>query len=198
MFFVRCYFCVSMLAALLRALFFAFQRLQRHCEHCFLRFGVCSVTASIVFCVSAFAALLRALFFAFYRLQRYCEHCFLRFIACSVTASIVFCVLSLAALLRALFFAFYRLQRYCEHCFLRFIACSVTASIVFSLLSVGYFPAASSEPADGFSVRLPVRLTLVKACKHLSVQFSSSLMPINFLLREDQATLEDKLPAYKL
>jgi len=93
-----------MLAALLRALFFAFQRLQRHCEHCFLRFGVCSVTASIVFCVSAFAALLRALFFAFYRLQRYCEHCFLRFIACSVTASIVFCVLSLAALLRALFF----------------------------------------------------------------------------------------------
>ena len=77
-----------MLAALLRALFFTFQRLQRYCEHCFLRFIVCSVTASVVFYVSALAALLRALFFAFYRLQRYCEHCFLHFIACSVTASI--------------------------------------------------------------------------------------------------------------
>ena len=108
---------------------FTFQCLQRYCEHCFLRFIACSVTASIVFCVSVLAALLRALFFAFQCLQRYCEHCFLRFIACSVTASIVFCVLSLAASLRALFFAFYRLQRYCEHCFLRFIACSVTASI---------------------------------------------------------------------
>ena len=110
---------------------FAFQCLQRYCEHCFLRFNACSVTASIVFCVSALAALLRALFFAFYRLQRYCEHCFLRFSACSVTASTVFCVSVLAAFLRALFFAFYRLQRYCEHCFLHFGACSVTASTVF-------------------------------------------------------------------
>ena len=58
-------FCVSMLAALLRALFFAFQRLQRYCEHCFLRFIACSVTASIVFCVLALAALLRALKFLF-------------------------------------------------------------------------------------------------------------------------------------
>ena len=99
-----------MLAALLRALFFAFQRLQRYCEHCFLHFSACSVTASIVFCVSSLAALLRALFFAFHRLQRYCEHCFLRFIACSVTASIVFCVLSLAASLRALKFLFSLLQ----------------------------------------------------------------------------------------
>ncbi len=135
MFFDRCYFCISMLAALLRALFFAFQCLQRYCEHCFLHFGVCSITASTVFCVLSLAALLRALFFAFWRLQRHCEHCFLRFGACSVTANIVFCVLSLAALLRALFFAFYRLQRYCEHCFLHFIACSVTASIVFCVLS---------------------------------------------------------------
>ena len=134
MFFDRCYFCVSMLAALLRALFFAFQCLQRYCEHCFLHFSACSVTASIVFCVSTLAALLRALFFAFYRLQRHCEHCFLRFIACSVTASIVFCVSALAALLRALFFAFQCLQHYCEHCFLRFGACSVTASIVFCVL----------------------------------------------------------------
>ena len=69
MFFVRCYFCVSMLAALLRALFFAFQRLQRYCEHCFLRFIACSVTASIVFCVLALAALLRALKFLFSPLQ---------------------------------------------------------------------------------------------------------------------------------
>ena len=121
-------FLISMLAALLRALFFAFQRLQRYCEHCFLRFGACSVTASIVFCISMLAALLRALFFAFQRLQRYCEHCFLCFIACSVTASIVFCVSVLAALLRALFFAFQCLQRYCEHCFLRFNACSAPAS----------------------------------------------------------------------
>ena len=103
-------FLISMLAALLRALFFAFQRLQRYCEHCFLRFNACSVTASIVFCVLSFAALLRALFFAFYRLQRYCEHCFLHFIACSVTASTVFCVLALAALLRALKFLFSPLQ----------------------------------------------------------------------------------------
>ena len=95
-----------MLAALLRALFFAFHSLQRYCEHCFLHFSACSVTASIVFCVLSFAALLRALFFAFQCLQRYCEHCFLRFIACSVTASIVFCVLSLAASLRALKFLF--------------------------------------------------------------------------------------------
>ena len=99
-----------MLAALLRALFFAFQCLQRYCEHCFLHFSACSVTASIVFCVSSLAALLRALFFAFHRLQRYCEHCFLRFSACSVTASIVFCILSLAALLRALKFLFSPLQ----------------------------------------------------------------------------------------
>ena len=102
-------FLISMLAALLRALFFAFQCLQRYCEHCFLHFSACSVTASIVF---------------------------LRFIACSVTASIVFCVSSLTALLRALFFAFQRLQRYCEHCFLHFIACSVTASIVFCVSSL--------------------------------------------------------------
>ena len=108
-------FLISKLAALLRALFFTFYRLQRYCEHCFLRFNACSVTASTVFCVSALAASLRALFFAFQRLQRYCEHCFLHFSACSVTASIVF--------------ACYRLQRYCEHCFLRFNACSVTASI---------------------------------------------------------------------
>ena len=99
-----------MLAALLRALFFAFYRLQRYCEHCFLRFSACSVTASIVFCVLSLAALLRALFFAFYRLQRYCEHCFLHFGACSVTASTVFCVLALAALLRALKFLFSPLQ----------------------------------------------------------------------------------------
>ena len=66
-------FCVLMLAALLRALFFAFWRLQRYYEHCFLRFSACSVTASIVFCVSSLAALLRALFFAFQCLQRYCE-----------------------------------------------------------------------------------------------------------------------------
>ena len=77
-----------MLAAFLRALFFPFQRLQRYCEHCFLRFIACSVTASTVFCVLSLAALLRALFFPFQRLQRYCEHCFLRFSACSVTASI--------------------------------------------------------------------------------------------------------------
>ena len=89
---------------------FAFQCSQRYCEHCFLRFNACSVTASTVFCVSAFAALLRALFFAFQRLQRYCEHCFLRFGVCSVTASIVFCVLSLAALLRALKFLFSSLR----------------------------------------------------------------------------------------
>ena len=81
-------FCVLSLAALLRALFFTFQRLQHYCEHCFLRFNACSVTASAVFCVLSLAALLRALFFAFYPLQRYCEHCFLRFSACSVTASI--------------------------------------------------------------------------------------------------------------
>ena len=99
-----------MLAALLRALFFVFQCLQRYCEHCFLRFSACSVTASIVFCVLALAALLRALFFVFQRLQRYCEHCLLRFIACSVTASTVFCVSSLAALLRALKFLFSPLQ----------------------------------------------------------------------------------------
>ena len=110
MFFVRCYFCVSMLAALLRALFFAFYCLQRYCEHCFSRFSACSVTASTVFYVSMLAASLRALFFAFYRLQRYCEHCFLRFIACSVTASVVFCVLSLAASLRAIIFLFSPLQ----------------------------------------------------------------------------------------
>ena len=85
---------------------FSFYRLQRYCEHCFLRFSACSITASIVFCVSMLAALLRALFFAFQCLQRYCEHCFLRFSVCSVTASIVFCVLSLAALLRALKFLF--------------------------------------------------------------------------------------------
>ena len=103
-------FCISALAALLRALFFAFHRLQRYCEHCFLRFIAYSVTASTVFCVSALAALLRALFFAFQRLQRHCEHCFSRFIACSVTASIVFCVLALAALLRALKFLFSSLQ----------------------------------------------------------------------------------------
>ena len=99
-----------MLAALLRALFFTFQRLQRYCEHCFLRFSACSVTASIVFCVLSLAALLRALFFAFQRLQRYCEHCFLRFNACSVTASTVFCVFAFAALLRALKFLFSLLQ----------------------------------------------------------------------------------------
>ena len=99
-----------MLAALLRALFFAFQRLQRYCEHCFLRFIACSVTASIVFCVSALAALLQALFFAFWRLQRYCEHCFLLFIVCSVTASTVFRISALAALLRALKFLFSSLQ----------------------------------------------------------------------------------------
>ena len=62
-------FCVSALAASLRALFFAFQRLQRYCEHCFLRFIACSVTASTVFCVSALAALLRALKFLFSPLQ---------------------------------------------------------------------------------------------------------------------------------
>ena len=89
-------FYVLSLAALLRALFFAFYRLQRYCEHCFLRFIVCSVTASIVFCVSMLAALLRALFFAFYRLQRYCEHCFLHFSACSVTASIKTFIFTLA------------------------------------------------------------------------------------------------------
>ena len=87
MFFDRCYFCVSMLAASLRALFFAFYRLQRYCEHCFLRFIACSVTASTVFRVLSLAASLRALFFAFHRLQRYCEHCFLRFNACSAPAS---------------------------------------------------------------------------------------------------------------
>ena len=153
-----------MLAALLRALFFAFQCLQRYCEHCFLRFIACSVTASTVFCISALAASLRALFFAFYRLQRYCEHCFLRFIACSVTASTVFFVLSFAALLRALFFAFQCLQRYCEHCFLRFSACSVTASIkifvfifaerrcVFGM--VGAVPVCPPErPRSGVSIR---------------------------------------------
>ena len=85
-----------MLAALLRALFFTFQRLQRYCEHCFLRFNARSVTASIVFYISALAALLRALFFAFYCLQRYCEHCFLRFSACSVTASIKIFVFTFA------------------------------------------------------------------------------------------------------
>ena len=89
---------------------FAFQCSQRYCEHCFLRFSACSVTASTVFCVLSLAALLRALFFAFYRLQRYCEHCFLHFIACSVTASTVFCVSALAASLRALKFLFSPLQ----------------------------------------------------------------------------------------
>ena len=58
-----------MLAALLRALFFAFHRLQRYCEHCFLRFIACSVTASIVFCVLSLAASLRALKFLFSLLQ---------------------------------------------------------------------------------------------------------------------------------
>ena len=48
-------FLISMLAALLRALFFAFQRLQRYCEHCFLRFSACSVTASIKTLVFTFA-----------------------------------------------------------------------------------------------------------------------------------------------
>ena len=62
-------FCVSSLAALLRALFFTFHRLQRYCEHCFLRFIACSVTASIVFCVLSLAALLRALKFLFSPLQ---------------------------------------------------------------------------------------------------------------------------------
>ena len=62
-------FCVSVLAASLRALFFAFYRLQRYCEHCFLRFSACSVTASIVFCVLSLAALLRALKFLFSSLQ---------------------------------------------------------------------------------------------------------------------------------
>ena len=81
-------FLISMLAALLRALFFAFQRLQRYCEHCFLRFIACSVTASTVFCVLSLAALLRALFFAFHCLQRYCEHQIFCFEPCSLTASI--------------------------------------------------------------------------------------------------------------
>ena len=103
-------FCVSAFAALLRALFFAFQCLQRYCEHCFLRFIACSVTASTVFCVLSLAALLRALFFPFQRLQRYCEHCFLLFIVCSVTASTVFRISALAALLRALKFLFSSLQ----------------------------------------------------------------------------------------
>ncbi|WP_315357571.1 hypothetical protein, partial [Segatella oulorum] len=48
-------FCILSLAALLRALFFAFYRLQRYCEHCFLHFIACSVTASDNFFVFTFA-----------------------------------------------------------------------------------------------------------------------------------------------
>jgi len=58
-------FCVLSLAALLRALFFAFQRLQRYCEHCFLRFIACSVTASTKFFVLSLAVELRAPNFLF-------------------------------------------------------------------------------------------------------------------------------------
>ena len=93
MFFVRCYFCVSMLAALLRALFFAFYRRRAAREQYFRRFIVTVRRGNNIFAVLSSPCSAGTIFLPFYRRRAAREQ--------------YFRVSSLAALLRALKFLFH-------------------------------------------------------------------------------------------